>query len=517
MQEHLKRITVPLADGSRRELVIPEETDYGRMERYAREQARSVREELGARLDAHDARLGELALAEEDLSQLRWELRDKPCLISRLVAAGYPTDEASGLVFGFGRRDAEYKVALREELATLGYTHVEIEECVEDVPDIRQEDIDHARGILAAWDPATTTLDKTWLGDKRLVVFPKIDTSNVTSINAAWGDCTNLRYIPLLDTSRVTHMQVPFLGSSGVASSARLRRVPAFDYSSLTGCNGVMCSFLPELETIPPMVFPKSASLMNVFADDKSLKVAPPVEYTDKVTYLGGMFMGCESLSYLPITDFGERVTYLGSIYQGIGTRLPEPLDLAGVTLRGRAASVMLASLFQQSRITALPKLEFKSVNDLSYFLAWSEKTPRVIPDFSAWSGVTTFDWFLGAYDHTVERVEGLDFSSVRTASCFMITQRRPFYYPNLRYIRILNLGKGSCATYDFTTARHWGDDTPEHPDARKSLVDTLLTDSHDRVAAGKGPVTVKLHSLTKNRLTDEERAAITAKGITLA
>lgn len=67
MQEHLKRITVPLADGSRRELVIPEETDYGRMERYAREQARSVREELGARLDAHDVRLGELALTEEGL------------------------------------------------------------------------------------------------------------------------------------------------------------------------------------------------------------------------------------------------------------------------------------------------------------------------------------------------------------------------------------------------------------------------------------------------------------------
>lgn len=518
MQEHLKRITVPLADGSRRELVIPEETDYGRMERYAREQARSVREELGARLDAHDVRLGELALTEEGLSLLRWELTGKPSLISRLVAIGYPTDEAAGLVSGFGRRDAESKVALREELSTLGYTHVEIEECLEDVPDIRQEDIDYAREILAAWNPEATALNKTWHGDRRLVVFPKIDTSNVKSFNAAWGGCPNLRYFPLLDTSRVTYMAAPFLGEGGSANSARLRRVPTFDYSSLTSCNGVMCSFLPELEIIPPVVFPKSTTLMNVFANDVSLKVVPPVEYTDKVTYFGGMFMGCESLSYLPITDFGERVTNLGSMYQDIGTRLPEPLDFAGVTLRGGSATVRLAGLFQQTKITALPKLEFNNVSDLSYLFAWSEKTPKVIPDFSVWDKVTTFEWFLGAFDNlSAERIEGLDFSSVKSADFFIITQWSPYYFPNLRYIRILNLGKGSCATYDFTHARYWGEDTPEHPDARKSLVDTLLTDSYDRAAAGMSPITVKLHSLTKNRLTAEERAAITAKGITLA
>lgn len=518
MQEHLKRITVPLADGSRRELVIPEETDYGRMERYAREQARSVREELGARLDAHDVRLVELALAEEDLSLLRWELTGKPSFISRLVAIGYLTDEAAGLVSGFGRWDAEAKVALREELSTLGYTHVEIEECLEDVPDIRQADIDYAREILAAWNPETTALNKTWHGDKRLVVFPKIDTSNVTSINAAWGDCANLRYFPLIDTSRVTNMTVPFLGEGGPANSARLRRVPAFDYSSLTSCNGVMCSFLPELEIIPPVVFPKSTTLMNVFADDKSLKVVPPVEYTDKVTYFGGMFMGCESLSYLPITDFGERVTNIGSMYQGIGIRLPEPLDFAGVTLRGGAATVRLAALFQQTKITALPKLEFHNVSDLSYLFAWSLKTPKVIPDFSAWGKITTFERFLLTYDPvSTNRIEGLNFASVANATSLLYASSSPYYFPNLRYIRILNLGKGSCTTYDFTHARYWGEDTPEHPDARKSLVDTLLTDSYDRAAAGKSPITVRLHSLTKNRLTAEERAAITAKGITLA
>lgn len=459
-----------------------------------------------------------LAALEDAPARLRWELTEKPSLISRLVAIGYPTDEAAGLVSGFGRRDAESKVALREELATLGYTHVEIEECLEDVPDIRQEDINYAREILAAWNPETTALTKTWHGDKRLVVFPKIDTSNVKSINAAWGDCANLRYFPLLDTSGVTYMAAPFLGEGGSANSARLRRVPTFDYSSLTSCNGVMCSFLPELEIIPPVVFPKSTTLMNVFANDVSLKVVPPVEYTDKVTCFGGMFMGCESLSYLPITDFGERVTNLGSMYQGIGTRLPEPLDFAGVTLRGGSATVRLAGLFQQTKITALPKLEFNDVSDLSYFLAWSGKTPKVIPDFSAWKRYTSVAWTLCTYDvYSLERIEGFDFSSISESTWFLDANASPWYFPNLRYIRILNLGKGSCPSYNFTCARYWGEDTPEHPDARKSLVDTLLTDSYDRTAAGMSPITVRLYSTVKNRLTAEERAAITAKGITLA
>lgn len=459
-----------------------------------------------------------LAALEDAPARLRWELTGKPSLISRLVAIGYPTDEAAGLVSGFGGRDAESKVALREELSTLGYTHVEIEECVEDVPDIRQEDIDYAREILAAWNPETTALNNTWNGDTRLVVFPKIDTSNVKSINAAWGDCANLRYFPLLDTSRVTYMATPFLGEGGSANSARLRRVPAFDYSSLTSCNGVMCSFLPELEIIPPIDFPKLRGLMNIFANDVKLTKVPPVTYPDNATAFNGAFMGTSSLGYLPITNFGEQVSNLDSIYQGVGVQLPEPLDLSGVTLRGGAATVGLSSLFQGSKITALPKIEFKDVSRFWYFLAWSLKTPKVIPDFSAWKRYTSVAWTLCTYDiYSLERIEGFDFSSISEATWFLYADASPWYFPNLRYIRILNLGKGSCATYDFTHARYWGEDTPEHPDARKSLVDTLLTNSYDRAAAGMSPITVRLYSTVKNRLTAEERAAITAKGITLA
>ncbi len=57
---------IPVADGSTHELVIPEETDYGRMEAYARGQAAAVREELSAKVDdwaSRTAALEEVVMA----------------------------------------------------------------------------------------------------------------------------------------------------------------------------------------------------------------------------------------------------------------------------------------------------------------------------------------------------------------------------------------------------------------------------------------------------------------------
>lgn len=446
---------------------------------------------------------------EEEMAQLRHDLTVKPGLVERLVAIGYPQEQAVKVVDSLPRETAADKVSLREGLATIDYTVTEIEECMEDVPELKQADIDHAREILAAWNPETTALNKTWHGDRRLVVFPKIDTSNVTSINAAWGGCPNLRYFPLLDTSNVTTATAAFY--DGTDTRSKLRRLPAFDFSSLTGGNGGMLSYHPELEILPHLDFPKCKSFLNSFRENHKL-TGIDFSFIDTATF-DQTFCGM-AITAPVVTDFKASAS-IQRIYASCPVLDP---DFSAYTFKSTAPKVNLCGLFFITRVSALPKLEFNNVSDLSYFLAWSEKAPKVIPDMSMWTGVTTFNWFLGAYDNlSAERIEGLDFSSVKSADFFIITQRSPYYFPNLRYIRIINLGKGSCATYDFTHARYWGEDTPEHPDARKSLVDTLLTDSYDRAAAAMSPITVRLHSLAKNRLTTEERAAITAKGITLA
>ena len=82
--------------------------------------------------------------------------------------------------------------------------------------------------------------------------------------------------------------------------------------------------------------------------------------------------------------------------------------------------------------------------------------------------------------------------------------------------ILIYKLGmKQSCAINSATFGiSAWGQGSAK---ARQSLVDSLLTYSFDRAAAGYAALTIKLPAASLALLTNAEKAAITAKGFTLA
>lgn len=87
----------------------------------------------------------------------------------------------------------------------------------------------------------------------------------------------------------------------------------------------------------------------------------------------------------------------------------------------------------------------------------------------------------------------------------------------NLVFCLIKNLGKSTLATYPFDGATNWGVATTDIPDARQSLIDSLITYSYDRAANGLPTATIQLSATTKGLLTEEEIAQITAKGYTIA
>ena len=60
----------------------------------------------------------------------------------------------------------------------------------------------------------------------------------------------------------------------------------------------------------------------------------------------------------------------------------------------------------------------------------------------------------------------------------------------------------------DFSYCTKWTNDT---------VVTSLVTKSYDRATAGLKTMTLKLSTNTKAALTDEQKAAITAKGYTIA
>ena len=70
----------------------------------------------------------------------------------------------------------------------------------------------------------------------RIVYLPKIDTSNVTSMNKMFNGCYSLTAIPQLDTSNVTSMSYMFLDCSSLTA------IPMLDTSKVTNMSSMLYS-----------------------------------------------------------------------------------------------------------------------------------------------------------------------------------------------------------------------------------------------------------------------------------
>ena len=74
-----------------------------------------------------------------------------------------------------------------------------------------------------------------------------------------------------------------------------------------------------------------------------------------------------------------------------------------------------------------------------------------------------------------------------------------------------------SAVQFNTSYITNWGVNTDDIPDARQSLIDSLITYSFDRASAGYPTCTITLSSNTKALLTEDEKAQIEAKGFTIA
>lgn len=100
--------------------------------------------------------------------------------------------------------------------------------------------------------------------------------------------------------------------------------------------------------------------------------------------------------------------------------------------------------------------------------------------------------------------VDGLDFSSIG-GNVSLLSSNTTYTTPTFN---ITNLGKKSTATkYDFKPNLSWSYD---------SMIYSLLTNSYDRATNGMTTAVITLASTAKDKLTDLDIAAITAKGYTI-
>lgn len=193
-----------------------------------------------------------------------------------------------------------------------------------------------------------------------------------------------------------------------------------------------------------------------------------------------GSMGGSTNLRFFPyidtsgLTAFGQLFAYKYAL-----AYIPD-LDFSNI-------SGQMSYAFRDSKqIRRFPKIKSNKITTLYYAFAGGNANGEVIlPEF----------W-----------VSGITNNSVKSSS-MDITGR-------LYFALLVGIGTNSTNTScNFSGWNYWG---TERDDARQSLVDSLLTYSFDRATAEYSACTITLHANTLARLTQEEIAAITAKGYTL-
>ena len=211
---------------------------------------------------------------------------------------------------------------------------------------------------------------------------------------------------------------------------------------------------------------------------------------TSNVTDMNQMFYYCQSLTSLDVSNFDtSNVTDMESMFRNC--RGLTSLDLSNFNTS--KVKKMTYMFYDCSKLTSL---------DVSQF-----DTSKVTEMVQMFSGCNAIKYVFGE----------IDFASIQSD-----------YYGNiigylnintLRQITLKNLGfqQNFKKTSSLDKLTNWGVNSDEVQGARQSLIDTLITYSFDRAAAGYSTCTITLASNTKAVLTEDEIAQITSKGYTIA
>ena len=178
--------------------------------------------------------------------------------------------------------------------------------------------------------------------------------------------------------------------------------------------------------------------------------------------------------------------------------------------LRGVASVYYMLSL--PVLLEQVPLIDCRDIQNL-YYMCVQNNTPtqweRIA--FKNSAGVESWEMTFNLHaNHKLKIVTGLDASGLRRTISYPLDRTN-----GIPRVEITNLGKNPNAVNFDLRNKRWGDDTMVRG-ARQSLVDSLLTNSFNRAAAGYSALTVQLSAEAYARLTAAEVSAITAKGFTL-
>lgn len=131
--------------------------------------------------------------------------------------------------------------------STIGYS---------EMPKSIQDGYDYAKEIYDNWDSTENNMSAMFIDNRKIIIMPLVDTSNVTNMVSCFYGAYGLIEFPLLNTGSVTNMadcfrecralqSIPLINTSNVTSMQRLfsncyalTTIPLLNTSSITG-NGL--------------------------------------------------------------------------------------------------------------------------------------------------------------------------------------------------------------------------------------------------------------------------------------
>lgn len=361
-------------------------------------------------------------------------------------------------------------------------------------------DIAYTATCYDKWDPTRAYQTGKYQNDKKLVYAPAVDMSRTVSMGSLYANCTALREIPPVTAHRCTNASYMATGCTSLVKVGRIE----------LAMTGIADNDLWQ-------------QTYRMFEGDTALE-----EYMgglDHVLSTNAMFKDCTGLRRLDLSGL-SNLKLMGLDFNGAKNLRVYGLDelyLDSVTQGNFIASGQYrtnAPLFDDDdpddphilNLTTGPGWKAGHLNLLVYGTTVRECNIDIANNHD----LSCYGTFGGCTE--LEKVNFLDFLNTgfeMLDGVFLVGTAK------LKFLLIKNIGAvetsggKTAVSYPFSGASNWGTGSDEN---RQSLIDTLLTYSKDRVAAGYTvPCTINLSATTKGLLTQEEIAAITAKGYTIA
>ena len=327
--------------------------------------------------------------------------------------------------------------------------------------------------------------NKTYNGGLTFIGLAVADSSSFTDMSCMFYYCNSLTSLDLsgLDTSAVTNMEQMFSYCRGIESI----NLSGIDTSSVATMRE-MFSICSKLTSIDLSGFNTSSvtDMGHMFRKCGFTSLDLSSFNTSLVTNMNSMFSACRNLTSIDLSGFNtSKVTNMYQMFGGY--RYDGDEYTCGFT------SLDLSS-FNTSSVTDMGNM-FSYCNSLTSLNLSSFDT----------SSVTN----MSSMFYSCKALTSLDLSSFDTSAVTTMW----FMFEDCSFLTSLILGpnffKTSAVTnIDFRSCSKWTNDT---------VVTSLVTNSYNRASAGLNTLTLELHKNTKAVLSNEQKAAITSKGYTIA